>query len=45
VRKYTRFLEERLQSHLDPGAGFVRPEDAPLTPEQLEALRALGYID
>ena len=41
---YTRFLTERLAIHKALATRFTRADDSPLTPEQLEALRALGYI-
>jgi len=44
VEKYTKFLEEQLEAHLALGRHLTPSEAPPLTPEQLEALRALGYI-
>jgi hypothetical protein len=44
VEKYKTFLEERWKIHLALSQRFSRPEDSPMTPEQLETLRALGYI-
>jgi len=44
VEKYTKFLEERWKAHLALSEHFKRASDIPLTPEQLETLRSLGYI-
>lgn len=44
VEKYTRFLEQQFRAHQDLAKLFSRAEDSPLTPEQLETLRSLGYI-
>jgi arylsulfatase A-like enzyme len=44
VEKYSTFLEEQFEAHLALGQWFEPSEAAPLTPEQIEALRALGYI-
>lgn len=44
VEKYKAFLEERWKIHLALSQRFSRPEDSPMNPEQLETLRALGYI-
>jgi len=44
VEKYTKFLEEQLEAHLALGRHLTPSEAPPLTPEQLEALRSLGYI-
>ena len=44
VKKYTKFLEEQWKAHQALAQHFTRPEDSPLTPEQLETLRSLGYI-
>lgn len=44
VEKFKAFLEERWKIHLALSQRFSRPEDSPMTPEQLETLRALGYI-
>ncbi|MFH1833380.1 MAG: sulfatase [bacterium] len=44
VEKYTAFLEAQFEAHLALGQLFTPSEPAPLTPEQLEMLRALGYI-
>lgn len=42
--RYTRFLTERLEIHKALATRFTRADDSPLTAEQLEALRSLGYI-
>ena len=44
VEKYTAFLEEQWEAHQALGQYFTPAEDVVLTPEQLEMLRALGYI-
>jgi arylsulfatase A-like enzyme len=44
VEKYTKFLEEQWKAHQALAQHFTRSEDSPLTPEQLETLRSLGYI-
>lgn len=44
VEKYTRFLERQFRAHRDMAQLFTRPADSPLTSEQLETLRSLGYI-
>jgi arylsulfatase A-like enzyme len=44
VEKYTAFLEKQWESHLALAQYFTRPDDVVLTPEQLETLRSLGYI-
>ena len=44
VRQYTRLLEGELRRNRDLARGFTRPDDNALTPDQLETLRALGYI-
>ncbi len=44
VEKYTKFLEEQWKAHQALAQQFTRPEDSPLTAEQLRTLRALGYI-
>jgi arylsulfatase A-like enzyme len=44
VEKYTAFLEAQWEAHQALAQHFTRPKDSPLTPEQLETLRSLGYI-
>ncbi len=45
VEKYTEFLEAQWEAHQALGQRFTRSgEVTPLTPEQLETLRTLGYI-
>ena len=44
VQKYTAFLEEQFEAHLALSEYFTRSGEVELTPEQLRALRALGYI-
>jgi arylsulfatase A-like enzyme len=44
VEKYTKFLEEQWEAHQSLAKLFSRSSKVPLTPEQLENLRALGYI-
>jgi arylsulfatase A-like enzyme len=44
VEKYTKFLEEQWAAHQALAQYFTRPDDVELTPEQLQALRTLGYI-
>jgi arylsulfatase A-like enzyme len=45
VEKYTAFLEAQWEAHQSLAQLFTRSgEVTPLTPEQLRALRALGYI-
>jgi len=44
VEKYTKFLEAQWEVHQALAQHFTRPKDSPLTPEQLETLRSLGYI-
>ncbi len=45
VEKYTAFLEAQFEAHLALGQYFTPAEDVVMTPEQLEMLRALGYIN
>jgi len=45
VKKYTKFLEDKWNEHKSLSSKFSRPSDIPLTPEQLETLRSLGYIE
>lgn len=44
VEKYTAFLEAQWEAHQALRQMFTPSEAVPLTPEQLEALRSLGYI-
>ncbi len=44
VEKYTAFLEAQWEAHQALAQYFTRSESIALTPEQLETLRALGYI-
>ena len=44
VEKYTKFLEAQFEAHQSLAQLFTRSEPVPLTPEQLQTLRALGYI-
>jgi arylsulfatase A-like enzyme len=45
VEKYTKFLEEQWEAHQALAQYFTRSRDVVLTPEQLQTLRALGYIN
>jgi arylsulfatase A-like enzyme len=45
VEKYTAFLEAQFEAHRALGQYFTPAEDVVLTPEQLEMLRTLGYIN
>jgi arylsulfatase A-like enzyme len=44
VEKYTEFLEVQWEAHRALAQHFTQSGDVVLTPEQLETLRALGYI-
>jgi hypothetical protein len=44
VEKYTKFLEAQWEAHRALAQRFERSGEIPLTPEQLETLQALGYI-
>ncbi len=44
VEKYTAFLEEQWEAHRSLAQYFTRDSDVVLTPEQLQTLRTLGYI-
>ena len=44
VEKYTAFLEAQIAAHQALAQQFTPGADVALTPEQLRALRALGYI-
>lgn len=45
VEKYTRFLEAQWTAHRTLAKQFLRSDGAPLNPQQLETLRALGYAE
>ena len=45
VQKYTVFLEEQFEAHLALGQYFTPSGEVELTPEQLQTLRSLGYIN
>ncbi len=45
VEKYTKFLEAQFEAHQSLAQLFTSSGDVVLTPEQLETLRALGYIN
>ncbi|HVS65418.1 MAG TPA: sulfatase-like hydrolase/transferase [Thermoanaerobaculia bacterium] len=45
VRKYTRFLEKQWRAHRALAGRFTPAGESPLTSEQLQTLRALGYIE
>ncbi len=45
VEKYTKFLEAQWEAHQSLAQLFSRSDALALTPEQLETLRALGYIN
>jgi hypothetical protein len=44
VEKYTKLLQEQWEAHKLLATRFTPGEKVELTPEQLETLRALGYI-
>ena len=44
VERYTELVEAQWKAHQALAQQFTRSEDSPLTAEQLETLRALGYI-
>ena len=44
VEKYTEFLEAQFEAHIALSQYFTRSGDVALTPEQLQTLRTLGYI-
>jgi arylsulfatase A-like enzyme len=44
VEHYTDFLQEQWEAHQALAQYFTRSEDVVLTPEQLQTLRTLGYI-
>ncbi len=45
VEKYTAFLEHQFEAHMALSQYFTRSGDVALTPEQLQTLRTLGYIN
>ena len=46
VEKYATFLEAQYEAHLSLAQFFTRRSDqVELTPEQLQTLRSLGYIN
>jgi hypothetical protein len=45
VTRYRELLLEHWQAHRSLAQKFEDSEAAPLSPEQLEQLRTLGYID
>ena len=45
VLKYTAFLEEQFQAHLALAQFFTPSGGVELTPQQLQTLRSLGYIN
>lgn len=44
VAKYTEFLLDRFREHVRLGQRLSPAAESPLTPEQLETLRTLGYV-
>ena len=44
VTKYTEFLQTRWEAHQALAMRFTRAEEPPLSSEQLETLRSLGYL-
>ena len=44
VEKYTAFLEAQWEAHQALGQRFTQSGEVALTPQQLETLRSLGYI-
>ena len=44
MEKYTEFLEAQWEAHQALATRFTPGGEVALTPEQLETLRALGYI-
>jgi len=45
VKKYTAFLEEQFEAHMALSQYFTPSGEVELTPEQLQTLRTLGYIN
>ena len=44
VEKYTQFLEVQWEAHQALALHFTRSGETLLTPEQMETLRSLGYV-
>jgi hypothetical protein len=44
VEKYTQFLEAQWEAHRALAQHFTRSGETLLTPEQMETLRSLGYV-
>ncbi len=44
VKKYTQFLEAQWEAHRALAQQFTRSGETLLTPEQMETLRSLGYV-
>ncbi len=44
VEKYTQFLEAQWEAHQALAQRFTKSTELPLTPEQIETLRSLGYV-
>jgi len=44
AKKYTVFLEAQWEAHQALGQRFTQSGEVALTPQQLETLRSLGYI-
>lgn len=44
VSKYTKFLEAQWEAHQALAKKFTPSGESPMTPEQLETLRSLGYL-
>ena len=44
VEKYTQFLEAQWEAHQALALHFTRSGETLLTPEQMETLRSLGYV-
>ncbi len=44
MEKYTQFLEAQWEAHQALAQHFSRSGETLLTPEQMETLRSLGYV-
>ena len=44
MKKYTAFLEKRWEEHRALAKRFKRADELPLTDEQIQILRSLGYL-